>query len=223
MNKIGICGAGLIGASWAIGFANAGYIPYVYDSSPNSVDNFNKYFDDLLKDLKIIDPNINEDKIRNNIKLNCTIDQICENAVLIQESIVEDLKVKQDVYKELDRLTSKETILASSSSYLVISEISEFVEHKNRCINAHPALPPHVVPFVEVVGSKDTSEEIIKKALTIYKKANYAAILVKKETEGFVLNRLQGALLNEAVRLHEGGFASMEDIDIALKLSLIHI
>jgi len=220
MNKIGICGAGLIGASWAIGFANAGYIPYVYDSSPNSVDNFNKYFDDLVKDLKIIDPNINEDKIRNNIKLNCTIDQICENAVLIQESIVEDLKVKQDVYKELDRLTSKETILASSSSYLVISEISEFVEHKNRCINAHPALPPHVVPFVEVVGSKDTSEEIIKKALTIYKKANYAAILVKKETEGFVLNRLQGALLNEAVRLHEGGFASMEDIDIALKHAL---
>ena len=220
MNKIGICGAGLIGASWAIGFANAGYIPYVYDSSPNSVDNFNKYFDDLLKDLKIIDPNINEDKIRNNIKLNCTIDQICENAVLIQESIVEDLKVKQDVYKELDRLTSKETILASSSSYLVISEISKFVEHKNRCINAHPALPPHVVPFVEVVGSKDTSEEIIKKALTIYKKANYAAILVKKETEGFVLNRLQGALLNEAVRLHEGGFASMEDIDIALKHAL---
>ena len=220
MNKIGICGAGLIGASWAIGFANAGYIPYVYDSSPNSVDNFNKYFDDLLKDLKIIDPNINEDKIRNNIKLNCTIEQICENAVLIQESIVEDLKVKQDVYKELDRLTSKETILASSSSYLVISEISKFVEHKNRCINAHPALPPHVVPFVEVVGSKDTSEEIIKKALTIYKKANYAAILVKKETEGFVLNRLQGALLNEAVRLHEGGFASMEDIDIALKHAL---
>ena len=77
-----------------------------------------------------------------------------------------------------------------------------------------------MVPFVEVVGSKDTSEEIIKKALTIYKKANYAAILVKKETEGFVLNRLQGALLNEAVRLHEGRFASMEDIDIALKHAL---
>ena len=220
MNKIGICGAGLIGASWAIGFANAGYLSYVYDNNANSVENFNKYFDDLLLDLKTIDPNINEDKIRSNIKLNCTIEQICEKAVLIQESIVEDLKVKQDVYKELDRLTSKETILASSSSYLVISEISEFVEHKNRCINAHPALPPHVVPFVEVVGSQDTSEEIINKALTIYKKANYAAILVKKETEGFVLNRLQGALLNEAVRLHEGGFASMEDIDIALKHAL---
>ena len=97
MNKIGICGAGLIGSSWAIGFANAGYLSYVYDNNTNSVENFNKYFDDLLLDLKTIDPNINEDKIRSNIKLNCTIEQICENAVLIQESIVEDLKVKQDV------------------------------------------------------------------------------------------------------------------------------
>ena len=220
MNKIGICGAGLIGASWAIGFANAGYTSYVYDNNPNSVKNFNKYFDDLLQDLKTIDPNINEDKIRNNIQLNCTIEQICEDAILIQESVVEDLRVKQNLYKELDRHASKDTILASSSSYLVISKISELVEHKNRCINAHPALPPHVVPFVEVVGSSDTSQEILNKALNIYKKANYAVILVKKETEGFVLNRLQGALLNEAVRLHEGGFASMEDIDIALKHAL---
>ena len=220
MNKIGICGAGLIGASWAIGFANAGYTSYVYDNNPNSVENFNKYFDDLLQDLKTIDPNINEDKIRNNIQLNCTIEQICEDAILIQESVVEDLLIKQNLYKELDRHSSKDTILASSSSYLVISKISELVENKNRCINAHPALPPHVVPFVEVVGSNDTSQEIINKALNIYKKANYATIFVKKETEGFVLNRLQGALLNEAVRLHEGGFASMEDIDIALKHAL---
>ena len=220
MRKVGICGAGLIGASWAIGFANAGYKSLVYDNDPNSSENFKNIFDKLIQDIKLIDPDIDAEIIKSNIQLNCSMEQICEDSILIQESVVEDLKVKQDVYKELDRLTSKETILASSSSYLVISEISEFVEHKNRCINAHPALPPHVVPFVEVVGSQDTSEEIIKKALTIYKKANYAAILVKKETEGFVLNRLQGALLNEAVRLHEGGFASMEDIDIALKHAL---
>ena len=74
--------------------------------------------------------------------------------------------------------------------------------------------------LLKIAGSEDTSEEIINEALNIYKKANYAAILVKKETEGFVLNRLQGALLNEAVRLHEGGFASMEDIDVALKHAL---
>ena len=100
MDKIGICGAGLIGASWAIGFANAGYISFVYDNNVNSVENFNKYFNDLLQDLKIINPNINEDKIRNNIKLNCTIEQICKDTLLIQESIVEDLNIKQNLYKE---------------------------------------------------------------------------------------------------------------------------
>ena len=220
MKKIGICGAGLIGASWAIGFANAGYISLVYDNNPNSSDNFKKYFDKLIQDIKLIDTNIDESKIKDNIQLNCSMEEICEDSILIQESVVEDLKVKQDIYRELENLTSKDTILASSSSYLVISKISEYLKYKHRCINAHPALPPHVVPFVEVAGSKDTSEEIINKALNIYKKANYAAILLKKETEGFVLNRLQGALLNEAVRLHEGGFASMEDIDIALKHAL---
>ena len=220
MDKIGICGAGLIGASWAIGFANAGYISLVYDNNPNSSDNFKKYFGKLIQDIKLIDPDIDESKIKDNIQLNCSMEQISEDSILIQESVVEDLKVKQNIYRQLDKLTSKDTILASSSSYIVISKISELVEYKHRCINAHPALPPHVVPFVEVAGSEDTCEEIINKALNIYKKANYAAILVKKETEGFVLNRLQGALLNEAVRLHEGGFASMEDIDIALKHAL---
>ena len=220
MNKIGICGAGLIGASWAIGFANAGFNCLVYDSNEESIRNFEKTSDQLLLDLETFDPKINVKKIKSNITLNCTINEICKDVILIQESIIEDLDTKQKIFKELDNLSSKNTILASSSSYLLISKISEHVEHKHRCINAHPALPPHVVPFVEVVGSDYTSNEIVQEAIKLYKKANYAAILVNKETEGFVLNRLQGALLNEAVRLHEGGYASMEDIDIALKHAL---
>ena len=220
MNNIGICGAGLIGASWAIGFANAGFNCLVYDSNEDSIRNFEKTSDQLLLDLKILDPKIDIKKIKSNIILNCTINEICKDVILIQESIIEDLDTKQKIFKELDKLSSKNTILASSSSYLLISKISELVEHKHRCINAHPALPPHVVPFVEVVGSDYTSNEIIQEAIKLYKKANYAAILVNKETEGFVLNRLQGALLNEAVRLHEGGYASIEDIDIALKHAL---
>jgi 3-hydroxyacyl-CoA dehydrogenase len=220
MNNIGICGAGLIGASWAIGFANAGFNCLVYDSNDESIRNFEKTSDQLLFDLETLDPKIDVNKIKSNITLNCTINEICRDVILIQESIIEDLDTKQKIFKELDKLSSKNTILASSSSYLLISKISELVEHKHRCINAHPALPPHVVPFVEVVGSNYTSNEIVQEAIKLYKKASYAAIIVNKETEGFVLNRLQGALLNEAVRLHEGGYASMEDIDIALKHAL---
>jgi len=220
MNKIGICGAGLIGASWAIGFANAGFKSFVHDSNQDSLKKFEKISDQLLQDIKILDPKVEPEKIKSNIILGCNIEEICKDSILIQESIIEDLEAKKQIFKELDKLSSKQTILASSSSYLLISKISELVEHRNRCINAHPALPPHVVPFVEVVGSDHTSKEIVQSAINIYKRANYAAIVVNKETEGFVLNRLQGALLNEAVRLHEGGYASMEDIDIALKHAL---
>ena len=220
MNKIGICGAGLIGASWAIGFANAGFKSFVHDSNQDSLKNFEKISDQLLQDIKILDPKVEPEKIKSNIILGCNIEEICKDSILIQESIIEDLEAKKQIFKELDKLSSKQTILASSSSYLLISKISELVEHRNRCINAHPALPPHVVSFVEVVGSDHTSKEIVQSAINIYKRANYAAIVVNKETEGFVLNRLQGALLNEAVRLHEGGYASMEDIDIALKHAL---
>ena len=220
MQNIGICGAGLIGASWAIGFANAGYKSLVYDNNPDSFKNFENVFDKLIKDLIIINPDLNVEKIKLGIKLNCSIEEICKDSILIQESIIEDLEEKKKIFIILDKLSSKNTILASSSSYLLISKISENIINRHRCINAHPALPPHVVPFVEVCGSLETSPEIIQKALSLYKKANYASIIINKETEGFVLNRLQGALLNEAVRLHEGGYASMDDIDIAMKHAL---
>ena len=220
MEKIGICGAGLIGASWAIGFANAGFKCFVYDANQNSFASFKETSNKLIQDLRIINPDIDEVKINSNIKLNCNIEEICNDSMLVQESVIEDLEIKKKVFVQIDKLTSNNTIIASSSSYLLISRISELVKHKYRCINAHPALPPHIVPFVEVAGGVNTDPKIIKQAVSIYKKAKYAAITVNKEAEGFVLNRLQGALLNEAVRLHEGGFASMEDIDIALKHAL---
>ena len=220
MDKIGICGAGLIGASWAIGFANAGFKCFVYDANQNSFVKFRKTSNKLIQDLRIINSDIDEVRINSNIKLNCNIEEICNDSVLVQESVVEDLEIKKKIFVQLDKLTSENTIIASSSSYLLISRISELVKHKHRCINAHPALPPHIVPFVEVAGGENTDSKIIKHAVSIYKKAKYAAITVNKEAEGFILNRLQGALLNEAVRLHEGGFASMEDIDIALKHAL---
>ncbi len=220
MDKIGICGAGLIGASWAISFANAGFKCFVYDENQNSFGKFRKTSNKLIQDLRIINPDIDEVRINSNIKLNCNIEEICNDSVLVQESVVEDLEIKKKIFVQLDKLTSENTIIASSSSYLLISRISELVKHKHRCINAHPALPPHIVPFVEVAGGENTDSKIIKHAVSIYKKAKYAAITVNKEAEGFILNRLQGALLNEAVRLHEGGFASMEDIDIALKHAL---
>ena len=219
MRNIGICGAGLIGASWAVGFANHGYNVLVYDANPEIVTNFFKVVDQLADDLEIF-KKVDLKKLKSSIKICDNLEQVCKDSLLIQESIVEDLDEKKNIFFEFEKYTSVDTILASSSSYLLPSKISEKLKNKQRCIVAHPALPPHVVPFVEICPSSETSLEVIEKAKDIYKTAHYVPIVLKKEIEGFVLNRLQGALLNEAVRLHEEGYASIDDIDISLKHAL---
>ena len=219
MRNIGICGAGLIGASWAVGFANHGYNVLVYDANPEIVSNFFKVVDQLADDLEIF-KKVDLKKLKSSIKICDNLEQICKDSLLIQESIVEDLDEKQKIFFEFEKYASVDTILASSSSYLLPSKISEKLKNKQRCIVAHPALPPHVVPFVEICPSSETSLEVIEKAKDIYKTAHYVPIVLKKEIEGFVLNRLQGALLNEAVRLHEEDYASIDDIDISLKHAL---
>ena len=219
MRNIGICGAGLIGASWAVGFANHGYNVLVYDANPEILSNFFKVVEHLADDLEIF-KKVDVKKLKSSIKICDNLEQICKDSLLIQESIVEDLDEKKNIFFEFEKYTSVDTILASSSSYLLPSKISEKLKNKQRCIVAHPALPPHVVPFVEICPSSETSLEVIEKAKDIYKTAHYVPIVLKKEIEGFVLNRLQGALLNEAVRLHEEGYASIDDIDISLKHAL---
>jgi len=219
MDKIGICGGGLIGASWALGFSSSKYKVFVHDNNKKVRDKFLEILKSLYEDLSII-KNISFDEIESNIIICDTIEEICTDSTLFQESIIEDLELKKAIFIELEKFSNKETILASSSSYLLPSKISSQIIHKNRCIVAHPALPPHVVPFVEICPSEKTSDVTIQKAKKIYKSAEYIPIVLKKEIEGFVLNRLQGALLNEAVRLHEEGYASIEDIDVSLKHAL---
>ena len=219
MRNIGICGAGLIGASWAVGFASNGYNVLVYDANSEIISNFFKEVDQLADDLEIF-KKVDLKELKSSIKICDNLEQICKDSLLIQESIVEDLDEKQKIFFEFEKYASVDTILASSSSYLLPSKISEKLKNKQRCIVAHPALPPHVVPFVEICPSSETSLDVIEKAKDIYKNAHYVPIVLKKEIEGFVLNRLQGALLNEAVRLHDGGYASIDDIDISLKHAL---
>ena len=115
MGNIGICGAGLIGASWAVGFANAGHKSLVYDNNKDSFKKFELVCDQLLKDLTIINPDLDVNKIKSNINLECSIEDICKDTILIQESIVEDLEIKKKMFEALDKLAPENTILASSS------------------------------------------------------------------------------------------------------------
>ena len=110
-----------------------------------------------------------------------------------------------------------DAILASSTSTIVASAFTESLKGRHRCLVAHPVNPPHLVPLVELVAAPWTAPAVIAKAKAIYEAVGQVPIVVKREIEGFILNRLQAVLLSEAFRLVEGGYATPQDLDKTLR------
>jgi 3-hydroxyacyl-CoA dehydrogenase len=138
-------------------------------------------------------------------------------ADLVQENGPETVEAKRAIFAELDRFAPRAAILASSTSFIPASEFSEGLPGRDRCLVGHPVNPPHLVPVVELCGAPWTAPETIARARTLYESAGQAPITVHREIFGFVLNRLQGALLAEAFRLVGEGVVSPQDLDVTLK------
>ena len=139
------------------------------------------------------------------------------NVDYIQESAPEILSVKQELFAKLDQLAPDHVVIASSSSAMPISSITQNLKGQHRCIIAHPANPPHLIPCVEICPGPNTSSITIEKAKTIFDQSGASSVNVKKEIDGFILNRLQGALLNESLRLYSEGYASSDEIDATIR------
>jgi 3-hydroxyacyl-CoA dehydrogenase len=148
------------------------------------------------------------------------LDEAVADVDLIQENGPENVDVKIGIYADLDRLAPRETILASSTSAIVASKFTEELAGRKRCLVAHPVNPPHLVPVVELCGAPWTSADVIAKARAIYESVGQVPITVRREVEGFILNRLQGALLGEAFRLVGEGYVSPQDLDHTIKNGL---
>jgi 3-hydroxyacyl-CoA dehydrogenase len=142
-----------------------------------------------------------------------TLEEAVREAQYVQESGPEKLEVKHETFARLDAAAAKETILASSTSALVPSKFTENLAGRARCLVAHPVNPPHLVPVVEVCGAPWTSPETKQRAIEILRSVGQVPIDVKREIDGFILNRLQVALLTEAFRLVQEGYVSPEDLD----------
>jgi L-gulonate 3-dehydrogenase len=138
----------------------------------------------------------------------------------VQECGPEVLEQKRALFARLDELAPVDAVLASSSSGFPTSSFADGLERRARCLVAHPVNPPYLVPLVEISPAPFTSPEVVEQAYTLMSEVGQQPILVRREIDGFILNRLQGALLNEAFRLAEDGFASAEDIDKAVSYGL---
>jgi L-gulonate 3-dehydrogenase len=138
----------------------------------------------------------------------------------IQENTPEDLETKKRVFAELDRLAAPDTVLASSTSALLPSRFTETLAGRRRCLVVHPINPPYLIPAVEIVPAPWTDAAIVERTRVLMSGAGQSPIVMKRELDGFVMNRLQGALLEEAFRLVADGYASIEDVDIGLREGL---
>jgi 3-hydroxyacyl-CoA dehydrogenase len=145
-----------------------------------------------------------------------TLQEAVTGASWIQESGPEHLPTKQVLFSEIDRFAAPEAILASSTSALPMTAIAKHTLRPDRCLVAHPTNPPDLVPLVEIVPGERTSPETTRAAADFLRAVGQAPIVCRKETYGFVLNRLQMALLREALYLHREGIASAADIDLAV-------
>jgi 3-hydroxypropionate dehydrogenase (NADP+) len=149
------------------------------------------------------------------IRTTTRLDEAVSQADYVQESVPDRYEIKKPVFREMDRATTGDVILASSSSGLLMTEIQKETLRPERCVMVHPMLPVYLVPAVEVVGGNRTSPETTLAACELMRRVGKLPILLKKEVSGYIVNRLQAALLREAIDLVAKGVASAEDVDKA--------
>jgi 3-hydroxybutyryl-CoA dehydrogenase len=141
-------------------------------------------------------------------------------ADFVIEAVFEDLQLKRAVFAELDRAASPETVLASNSSTMGISKIAGATSRPERCVNVHFFYPVLVMDLVEVVRGPQTSDDTVERAMAMVRGMGRTAVLVNKEIDGFIVNRILHAATQEAYRLLDAGVASFQDIDTAVEKGL---
>ena len=219
---VAVIGTGVIGRSWIRVFARAGLETRIWDADPEQV---TAAWDWLKADLK---RSRKEHGLRKRVVraerehvVRCeTLEQALQGVFWVQESGPEDLEAKRAMFAELDRLAPPKAVLASSTSTLDMTKIAEGLTGASRCIVAHPVNPPHVVPVVEVLGGAHTDPLVVRKSVRFLERVGQAPVLLRKFVPGFLLNRMQAALVREAVHLVKEGVTTPEGVDAVIREGL---
>ena len=218
MEKIAIVGSGLVGRAWAIVFARAGYPVMLYDADPNMVAKSLATVEASLQDLqefKLISESPNT--IRGRMTAAKTLGEVLDGAAYVQESTSENLDIKKQIYSDMDAIAAPDTIFASSTSTIMTSAFASHLKGRHRCLVAHPVNPPYLIPLVEVSPAPFTAPNVAQWTYDLMGKIGQKPIFMKKEAQGFILNRLQWKLMAEAYRLVDDGYIGVEDLDKCLK------
>ncbi|HLW90576.1 MAG TPA: 3-hydroxyacyl-CoA dehydrogenase [Roseiarcus sp.] len=222
MANIAIIGCGLIGRAWAISFARAGHEVKLWDAVAEAPGAALDYIASVLPDLVRNDllNGATAERVLARMATAPTLRAAVAGADYVQENTPEILETKRAVFAELDAATPANAVIASSTSALLPSRFTDHLSGKARCLVVHPLNPPYLIPAAEIVPAPWTAAAAVERAASLLREAGHAPIVMKREIDGFVMNRLQGALLEEAFRLVADGVASAEDVDIGLREGL---
>jgi carnitine 3-dehydrogenase len=217
IRKVACVGAGLIGQEWATLFSSKGLKVVLQDLSETvlekSVGGIRSNLQFLEKS-KLLREGETEVALKR-IEISRVIGEAVRQADYVQESVPDDYDLKKQVFREIDVAAPNRAILASSSSGLLMTEIQKVTARPRRCVLVHPVLPVYLIPLVEIVGGTETSREALTTAYDFMKQLGKIPVLLKREVSGYIVNRLQAALLREAIDLVDKGVASAEDVDKA--------
>jgi L-gulonate 3-dehydrogenase len=215
--QVAIVGTGLIGRAWAAIFARAGWKVRLSDPHIPTLKAAPRLIRDELHALARHGLADDPDGAVARISVAGSLREAVMDVEFVQENGPEKVEDKRAIFAQLDRLAPPNALLVSSTSAITASRFTETLPGRARCLVGHPVNPPHLVPLVELCGAPWTSADAIDRARNIYREIGQVPVTINREINGFVLNRLQGALLAEAFRLVGEGYISAEDLDHTVK------
>ncbi|KAB2337064.1 3-hydroxyacyl-CoA dehydrogenase family protein [Cytobacillus depressus] len=218
IKNITVIGSGVMGSSIAQAFAVNGYFVMLNDVKEEFL---SKAKNRIVENLSVlVEEGVfqEEDKEKALSKINYSIDlqAAVSEADFIIEAIPEVIELKWELFQKLEQMMKPEAIVASNTSTLLISRLMEKTNFADRMVITHFFNPAHLVPLVEIVKHDQTKKEVVEKTIDLIKGIGKSPVLLKKEMNGFIANRLQTALMREAFYLLKEGVASARDIDTAV-------
>jgi carnitine 3-dehydrogenase len=211
VRTVTVVGTGVIGGGWAAHFLRRGYDVVAWDPGPDALTRLSGLLDTAWPSLERL--GLSADASRNRLRWADTLADALAHTDFVQESSPEVLDQKVALLAEIDRLTSPEVVVASSTSGLLMTDMAVQCVNAGRFLVGHPFNPPYLIPLVEVVGGKKTDADTVTWAEEFYTAAGKISLTMEQEVPGFVGNRLQEALWREALHMVDSGQATVQQID----------
>jgi carnitine 3-dehydrogenase len=212
--RVAVVGGGAIGSGWAAHFLRMGLDVVAFDPAPGA--------EDAMRDAVartwpvLLELGVRDGAAPERLRFASSVAEAVADADVVQESAPERLETKVRLFAEMDEAAAPSTLLVSSTSGFLMTDIQRDCRHPERTVVGHPFQPPYLIPLVEVVGGERTSPEAVDRAAAFYAAQGKEVVKLRREIPGFVANRLQEAVWREMLHMIDTGEATFEEVDRAI-------